>query len=105
MNKVLHILFFLIATISVAQNDDAFDKANVLYNEGKFQEAIDTMREGRTFGLEAGEKNQTPKVINSLGWVFHELCLYDQAISCNNEALDYVKEIVGRIVANSGSFF
>jgi len=67
--------------------------ALALGEQGKFQEAIDTMREGRTFGLEAGEKNQTPKVINSLGWVFHELCLYDQAISYNNEALDYVKEI------------
>jgi len=69
--------------------------ALALGEQGKFQEAIDTMREGRTFGLEAGEKTQTLKVMNSLGWAFHELCLYDQAISYNNEALDFVKEIVG----------
>lgn len=40
MKKVLHILFLFLASISLAQNDYAFDKGNVLYNEGKFQEAI-----------------------------------------------------------------
>ena len=42
MNKVLHIIALFFVTISVAQNDDAFNKANTLYNEGKFQDAIST---------------------------------------------------------------
>jgi tetratricopeptide (TPR) repeat protein len=69
--------------------------ALALGEQGKFQAAIYTLREGRTLGLEACEQTQTLKVINSLGWVFHELCLYDQAIGYNEEALNHVKEIVG----------
>jgi tetratricopeptide (TPR) repeat protein len=42
MNKILYILTFFFATITMAQNDDAFSKGNTLYNEGKFQEAITT---------------------------------------------------------------
>jgi tetratricopeptide (TPR) repeat protein len=40
MNKIKYILAFFITTITIAQNDDTFNKGNTLYNEGKFQEAI-----------------------------------------------------------------
>lgn len=42
MNKILYIIALFFVTISVAQNSDAFNKANVFYNEGKFQDAIST---------------------------------------------------------------
>ncbi|MEE8395748.1 MAG: AAA family ATPase, partial [bacterium] len=60
---------------------------------GRFQEAIDTLQEGRRIGLAAGERYSTPKVTNSLGWVFHELCLVDKAIEYNDLALDAIKEL------------
>ncbi|MCB0461268.1 MAG: tetratricopeptide repeat protein [Flavobacteriaceae bacterium] len=40
MNKIKYILAFFITTITIAQNDDIFNKGNAFYNEGKFQEAI-----------------------------------------------------------------
>lgn len=40
MNKILYIIALFFVTINVAQNDDAFNKANTFYNKGKFQEAI-----------------------------------------------------------------
>lgn len=40
MKKLLYILVFSISTISLAQNQDLFNQANVLYNEGKFSDAV-----------------------------------------------------------------
>lgn len=40
MNKLVYILTFFFATVTIAQNDDLFNNANSLYNEGKYQEAI-----------------------------------------------------------------
>ena len=40
MKQIAHIFIFLFASITIAQNDAAFNKGNTLYNEGKFQEAI-----------------------------------------------------------------
>lgn len=42
MNRIIYILIFFITTNSLAQNYDAFESGNMLYNEGKFQEAIQT---------------------------------------------------------------
>ena len=40
MKKLLYILVFSISTISLAQNQDLFNQANALYNEGKFSDAV-----------------------------------------------------------------
>ena len=42
MKTVFYILFFLLSIGSFAQNQDLFEKANALYNDGKYAEAIDT---------------------------------------------------------------
>ena len=41
MNRLLYILIFLLTNFCVAQNHTLFEKANALYNEGKYAEAID----------------------------------------------------------------
>ncbi len=40
MKKLLYILVFALSAISLAQNNELFDQANALYNEGKFSDAI-----------------------------------------------------------------
>ena len=40
MKLIIYVLTFLIASISVAQNDVLFEEGNAFYNEGKFNEAI-----------------------------------------------------------------
>ncbi len=68
--------------------------------QGRYQEAIQVLWKGREFGLSTGERYSTPKVINSLGWACHELCLFDQAIEYNNEALEAVRELLGPGTSN-----
>lgn len=41
MKRILYILSFLLCLSVFAQNQDQFDKANALYNDGKYAEAID----------------------------------------------------------------
>ena len=61
--------------------------------QGRYQETIDTLREGRIFGLEVGEHVGTPKAMNSLGWAFHELCQYHRAIASNEESWKHVRSL------------
>jgi tetratricopeptide (TPR) repeat protein len=68
--------------------------------QGHYQEAIKILETGRQHGLEAGERYSTPKVTNSLGWVYHELCLFDNAIEYNNLSLDSIKELLGPRTSN-----
>lgn len=42
MKNIAYILTFFCVAISFAQHDDAFNKGNSLYNDGKYQEAIIT---------------------------------------------------------------
>jgi tetratricopeptide (TPR) repeat protein len=57
--------------------------------QGRYQEAVDTLRGGRAFGLDVAERNQTPRTMNTLGWAFHELCQWDCAIASNEESLQH----------------
>ena len=41
MNKVIYIVAFLLGFTAFSQNDALFEKANALYNDGKYAEAID----------------------------------------------------------------
>lgn len=41
MKRLVYILTFFLTTFCVAQNQALFEKANTLYNEGKYAEAID----------------------------------------------------------------
>jgi class 3 adenylate cyclase/tetratricopeptide (TPR) repeat protein len=67
-----------------------FQYALALGEAGRLQEAIELLQEGRATGLEVGELNSTPKVVNSLGWAFHELCIYEKALEFNTQALEMV---------------
>jgi tetratricopeptide (TPR) repeat protein len=63
--------------------------------QGRYQEAVRVLEEGREFGLQSGERYTTPKVINSLGWAYHELCLFNQAIETNTQALNSIQALLG----------
>jgi tetratricopeptide (TPR) repeat protein len=66
-----------------------------LGEQGRYQEAIQALEEGRDFGLKSGEKYVTPKLTNSLGWAYHELCMFDRAIDYNSMALESIREMLG----------
>lgn len=40
MKNIILIISFLVSYFSIAQNEELFEQANTLYNEGKYQEAI-----------------------------------------------------------------
>jgi tetratricopeptide (TPR) repeat protein len=74
--------------------------ALALGEQGRYQEAIRILEEGREFGLKSGDRYTTPKLTNSLGWVYHELCHYDKAIEFNKLALDSIQELLGPGTSN-----
>ncbi|RLD28527.1 MAG: ion channel protein [Bacteroidetes bacterium] len=42
MKKIIYILILLLNTFTIAQNNELFTKGNSLYNDGKYQDAINT---------------------------------------------------------------
>lgn len=68
--------------------------------QGRYQEAIRLLAEGREFGLKSGERFVTPKLTNSLGWAYHELCLFTQAIETNTLALKSILALLGPGTSN-----
>jgi tetratricopeptide (TPR) repeat protein len=72
-----------------------FSYGLALGEQGRYQEAIRVLEEGREFGLKSGERYNTPKLTNSLGWAYHELCHFARAIEYNHLALDSIQEILG----------
>lgn len=71
-----------------------------LGEQGRYQEAIRVLEEGRDFGLKSGERYNTPKLTNSLGWAYHELCHFAKAIEYNHLALDSIQELLGPGTSN-----
>jgi class 3 adenylate cyclase/tetratricopeptide (TPR) repeat protein/ribosomal protein L40E len=71
-----------------------------LGEEGLYQKAIRILQEGLEFGLKAGERYSTPKLTNSLGWAYYELCLFDKAIEYNNLALESIRDLLGPGTSN-----
>jgi DNA-binding SARP family transcriptional activator/tetratricopeptide (TPR) repeat protein len=71
-----------------------------LGEQGRFQDAIAVLQGGIDRGRQSGEKYNTPKLINSLGWVYHQLCLYEAAIPFNVESIEAVEAIVGPGTSN-----
>jgi tetratricopeptide (TPR) repeat protein len=55
MKKVIYILIILLSNLSIAQNNDLFTKANSLYNDGKFQEAIQSYEKILNNGVHSSE--------------------------------------------------
>jgi tetratricopeptide (TPR) repeat protein len=51
--------------------------------------------DGMEFGKKYGDLYNTPILMNSLGWVYHELCQYDQAFEANDQALDSIQDLLG----------
>ena len=62
---------------------------------GKYQQAIDILEAGQRFGLKSGEQYATPKLTNSLGWIYHELCQFKTAADINNMALESIQGLLG----------
>jgi tetratricopeptide (TPR) repeat protein len=77
-----------------------FFYALALGEQGRYQEAIRILEEGRVFGMKSGERYTTPKLTNSLGWAYHELCYFDKAIEYNNLALDSIQDLLGPGTSN-----
>jgi len=77
-----------------------FLRGLALGERGRYQEAIGTLVEGRELGLRAGERYATPKITNSLGWAYHELCHVDKAIEYNNLALESIQDLLGPGTSN-----
>jgi class 3 adenylate cyclase/tetratricopeptide (TPR) repeat protein len=77
-----------------------FFYALALGEQGRYQEAIRILEEGREFGMKSGERYNTPKLTNSLGWAYHELCHFDKAIEFNKLALDSIQELLGPGTSN-----
>jgi tetratricopeptide (TPR) repeat protein len=71
-----------------------------LGEQGRYKEAIRVLNEGREFGLNSGERYNTPKLTNSLGWVYHELCHFTKAIEYNHLALDSIQGLLGPGTSN-----
>ena len=78
----------------------AFIYSVALGEQGRYQEAIQIMQEGREFGQKSGERYSTPKVTNSLGWAYHELCQFDKAFHYNNLALESIQDLLGPGTSN-----
>lgn len=45
MKKLMYILFFLVTTLGMAQNEDLFEKANQAYADAKYQDAVQLYNE------------------------------------------------------------
>ncbi|WP_370477548.1 SH3 domain-containing protein [Tamlana flava] len=55
MKQLVYILVFLLTTFCVAQNQSTFEKANALYNEGKYAEAIDNYKAILNSGVQSAD--------------------------------------------------
>jgi tetratricopeptide (TPR) repeat protein len=80
--------------------NSTFHYSLALGAQGRYQEAIRLLEEGREFGTKSGERYNTPKLTNSLGWAYHELCLFDKAIEYNNLALESIQDLIGPGTSN-----
>ncbi|MEE8435718.1 MAG: tetratricopeptide repeat protein [bacterium] len=74
---------------------NVFTHGLALGEQGRYQDAIENMEEGLNFGVRTGERYSTPKITNTLGWVFHELCLIETALDYNSRALNLIMELMG----------
>jgi tetratricopeptide (TPR) repeat protein len=77
-----------------------FFYALALGEQGRYQEAIRILEEGQEFGMKSGERYTSPKLTNSLGWAYHELCIFDKAIEYNNLALESIQDLIGPGTSN-----
>jgi tetratricopeptide (TPR) repeat protein len=80
--------------------NSTFQYSLALGEQGRYQEAIRILEEGREFGMKSGERYSTPKLTNSLGWAYHELCHFDKAVEFNKLALDSIQELLGPGTSN-----
>jgi tetratricopeptide (TPR) repeat protein len=55
MKKIIYILIVLLSNLSIAQNNKLFTNANSLYNDGKYQEAIQSYEKILNNGVHSSE--------------------------------------------------
>jgi len=74
--------------------------ALALGEQGLYQDTIRILEEGREFGIKSGERYTTPKLTNSLGWAYNQLCHFDKAIEYNNLSLKSIQDLLGPGTSN-----
>jgi tetratricopeptide (TPR) repeat protein len=67
MKKIIYILTLLISTFTIAQNNELFTKGNSLYNEGKYQDAINI------YERILDTKNHSPELYFNLANAYYKL--------------------------------
>ncbi len=60
----------------------------VLASGGRYKDAIATLRDAITLCQRVGTKGFQSRSWNTLGWIYIELCDWERAIECNQNALD-----------------
>ncbi|UZO82016.1 tetratricopeptide repeat protein [Aquimarina sp. ERC-38] len=81
MKRIVLLLCFLISSLAFSQSEEAFQRGNSLYNEGKFQEAIDTYLSIINNGEESAE------VYFNLGNAYYKLSQIAPSILYYEKAL------------------
>jgi tetratricopeptide (TPR) repeat protein len=74
--------------------------ALALGEQGLYQDTLRILEEGREFGIKSGERYTTPKLTNSLGWAYNQLCHFDKAIEYNNLSLKSIQDLLGPGTSN-----
>jgi class 3 adenylate cyclase/tetratricopeptide (TPR) repeat protein len=60
---------------------------------GNYDESIALLREAIALGERAGERVHLSRAWNGLGWVYAEICNWEEAIRCNQRGLDLAVEV------------
>ncbi|WP_299258840.1 tetratricopeptide repeat protein [uncultured Aquimarina sp.] len=120
MKNLVIIVVFLVSMISIAQNDDIFEKANTFYNQEKYQEAIDAYKSIIDRGQESAELyynlgNANYKLSNIGSSIYYyekalELAPNDEDIMnnlafANNATIDAIDVIPEGVISRTISSF
>ncbi len=78
----------------------SYQYALAIGEQGRFQDAYTALQEGLEYGAKAGERWNVPKLVNTLGWLYHELCQDDRALAQNLECLHLIRDMLGPGTSN-----
>jgi tetratricopeptide (TPR) repeat protein len=63
-----------------------------LADQGRIGEALQLFKEALAIGVAAGEKYTTPKIANTIAWIYHELGFYRAAIDQNRSSAAMIQD-------------
>ncbi|MFD2563700.1 tetratricopeptide repeat protein [Aquimarina rubra] len=120
MKNLVRIVVFLMSIVSIAQNDQVFDKANSLYNQEEYQQAIDVYKSILDKGQESAELyynlgNANYKLSNIGSSIYYyekalELAPSDEDIKnnlafANNATIDVIDVIPEGVISRTVNSF